>query len=514
MKKELEKIIAEAISALQKDKTWPAFDIPEIEISHPKDEKFGDYTTNVAMVLGKITGKKPMETANIINQQLTTNDLQQFEKLEVAPPGYINFYLSQSYLHRTVTEINRKAQKFGNSILGKGKKVQVEFISANPTGPIHLGNGRGGPLGDALASILEKVGYKVEREFYVNDWGNQIDILGHSVTKDEKAEYRGEYIDDLAKRLPKNLKEPREVGYWAAGMILEEMVKPTCGKLGIKFDNWFSEKTLHEKGKVDKVLELFKKNKLVYEKEGALWYKSTKFGDDKDRVLVKTDGEKTYFAVDTAYHKNKFDRGFDKVIDIWGADHYGDVIRVKSAVEEVLGYKSKLDFIITQFVRVIKDGKEVRMSKRKGVYFALDDLIEEVGKDAVRFIFLSYAPATHVNFDINLARERSEKNPVYYVQYAHARIFSILRKSEIGKRGSTSLDQIGPKISNLELLTYEKELSLMRELNKFPELISEIAESYEAHKLPHYAIKLADKFHAFYEKCRVINEENPELNKR
>ncbi len=382
----------------------------------------------------------------------------------------------------------------------------IEFISSNPTGPIHLGNGRGGPLGDTLANVLEKSGYKVQREFYVNDYGNQIEILGHSILKDNQAQYTGDYIDKLAQKVPAGIKNnSREIGYWAASVILEEFIKPTCEKLGIMFDSWFSEKSLQDTGKVEEVLDILKKKQLVYEKGGALWLKSTNFGDDKDRVMVKADGFKTYLATDFAYHKNKIERGFDKLINIQGADHYKEVEVVKYFVENVLGKKGQLDSILTQFVRIIQNGKEIRMSKRKGVYFALDDLLEEVGKDAVRFIFISYSASSHINFDINLAKEKSEKNPVYYVQYALARISSLLSKIENQKLRI----KIG---ENLSLLSHKKELSLIYELNKFPEIIEEIVESYEVHKLPHYAINLADKFHNFYEECRIIDAENPELS--
>jgi arginyl-tRNA synthetase len=365
-----------------------------------------------------------------------------------------------------------------------------------------LGNGRGGPIGDVLSNILKKSGFQVEREFYINDFGNQVNILGHSILDDKEAQYKGDYIDNLRQEADISIKDSMKIGNWAANIILERFIKPTVANAGINFNNWFSEKKLHDEHKVEKVIEELKEKGLTYEKDGALWYKSTTFGDDKDRVLKKSDGNFTYLAVDFAYHKDKLERGFDKLINIMGADHFKEAEVVKNFVEEYLEAKEKVEYILSQIVRVIRNGREIKMSKRKGVYFALDDLIAEVGKDPVRFIFTSYAPSSHINFDIDLAKERSEKNPVYYVQYAHARICSILEKA---KNFS--------KEANLELLRHKKEWSLIRELNKFPELVREIAENYEVHKLPYYAISVADKFHSFYNTCRVIDEENIELTR-
>jgi arginyl-tRNA synthetase len=509
MKRELEKLVKKAVLSLQEEEKWGEFAMPEIAIDFPKDEKFGDYSTNIAMVLGKSLKSNPMEIANSLklgfSKSLKPSFEDAFEKIEVVAPGYINFYLAPKYLQNKVEEINKLGEKFGNSDLGKGKKINIEFVSSNPTGPIHLGNARGGPLGDALGQIFEKVGYKVEREYYVNDFGNQVEMLGHSILKDPEAQYKGGYIEDLAQRADKEIKDPLAIGHWAAGVIVEEFIKPVCVKFGIKFDTWFSEKRLHNSGEVDAIIEFLKEKELAFEKDGALWFKSTKFGDDKDRVLVKSNGKKTYIATDLAYHRNKIERGFEKIINIQGPDHYKEAEVVRSFVEKVLGEKNKIYSIITQIIKVVRDGQEVKMSKRKGVYYALDDLIEEVGKDAARFIFTSYSPTSHINFDINLAKERSEKNPVYYVQYAHARICSILRKVKSQK------SKVKSDI-NLSLLIHPKELSLLREMNKFPELLEEISESYEVHKLPHYAIKLADKFHSFYDECRVIDGGNPKLS--
>jgi arginyl-tRNA synthetase len=511
MKKDIEKLFTQSILALQREKIFPAFDVPEIEISCPKDEKFGDWTTNVAMVLAKITGMRSMEIAEEINRQLITNNLRQFERVEIAPPGYINFYLSKEYLRNIVIEVNEKKEKFGSSNIGRGIKVNNEFISANPTGPLTIGNGRGGFYGDSIGRVLKKSGYDVTNEYYVNNVGEQALKFAHSFHKDDQAIYTGKHIDELRNSRKDLITESVQV---SAAPLSEEVmsgyIEPDIEKMQIKFDVFTWEESLYDDGFVDKAIEMLKNKNLIFEQDNALWLKTTEFDDDKDRVLIKSSGEKTYFASDCGYILNKVKRGFKKIVEIWGADHHGYIKRFEAAAR-ALGFKGDLRFIIVQLVKLIKDGKEVRMSKRVGNVVYINELIDMVGHDVARFFFLMYAPDTHMNFDLGLAKERSEKNPVYYVQYAHARISSILRKSEIGERGSTSLDRNDPKRSNLDLLSHKKELSLMRELNKFPELIDEISQSYEVHKLPNYAIKLADKFHAFYEKCRVIDEKNPEL---
>lgn len=503
MKQEIRKFIEKAIKDLD-------YETVKVEVDYPKNETFGDYTTNVAMVLAKLAKKNPMEIAESLKNQFLKLRFRKdvFEKIEVIKPGYINFYLSKKYLQNLVQEINDKKNKFGENDLGKGEKIHLDFVSANPTGPVHLGNGRGGPFGDVLANVLEKSGYKPFREYYVNDFGNQVKVLGHSVLKDSEAEYKGKYIDELNKKITK--KDPFEVGQEAASIIISEIIRPSMEKLGIFFDNYFSEKSLHESGEVEKVFEEFRKKDLFYENEGALWFRATKFGDEKDRVVRKSTGEITYFGGDITYHKNKFERGFSKAINIWGADHHGDVKRVLGAVE-ALGYKGRVEVILTQMLKVMQDGQEVKMSKRKGTHVSMDDLIDEVGSDAVRFFFLMYDANTHMTFDLNLAKERSEKNPVYYVQYAHARICSISEKAKEKLGDSVYLDQDDQKTLNLEMLIHEKELNLIRELDKFPEIIQEISQSYEVHKLPYYVIGLADKFHSFYNDCKVIDEKNPEL---
>jgi len=455
------------------------------------DPKFGDYSTNVAMILAKRAGEKPEEIANSIVKNIKNDEI--FEKVEVAQPGFINFKIAIPYLQQKISEIIEAGKKYGGTDLGKDLKVNVEFISANPTGPLTVGNSRGGVIGDALANILGTCGYKVTREYYFNDAGGQIDVLGHSILKDEQAQYKGDYIDELAKKI--TIKDYREIGKKAAQILIGE-IKKTAVKMGINFDVWTAEgQDLREKGKIDKIIEWLKKENLAYEKDGAWWFKSTQFGDDKDRVIVRSNGEPTYFALDCAYHKDKFvERKFDRAINVWGADHYGDLARLKGFVK-ALGYEDKFDILMHQFVRIIKDGKEVRMSKRAGNYILVDDIIDEAGKDVYRFFMLQYAPNSHLVFDLGLAKEQSEKNPVYYIQYAYARISSILAKA-----GSVPSP-------NLTLIKEPAEIALIKEVIKLPDLVIEIAEDYQVQKLPHYTLELATKFHNFYEQCRVISED-------
>ncbi|MCX6764063.1 MAG: arginine--tRNA ligase [Candidatus Moranbacteria bacterium] len=502
MRKELENLLKKAVLELQLG------DGTEVTVDYARHEKFGDYSSNVAMVLAKKLGKNPMEVADKISSWLSVHGSQQFEKNEVVKPGYINFYLSKEYLQKKVAEINKLGEKFGASEIGKGIKINNEFISANPTGPLHLGNGRGGFYGDSLSRIFCQTEFAVTNEYYINDDGGQVIKLGHSVLKDSEAVYIGDYIDELNKKYGKLSLE--EAGQKSAKYILENIIKKTIEeKMKISFDNWFSEKNLYASGQVDEAVEILKNKNVTYEKDGALWLATSKFGDDKDRVLMKADGQKTYLASDCGYILNKIERKFDKIIEIWGADHHGYINRFK-AVAKMLGFSGELKFIIVQLVRLVKNGQEVKMSKRAGNVVYIDELIDKVGQDVARFFFLMYSPDTHMNFDLKLAEEKSQKNPVYYVQYAYARISSILKKIQEHPLPILSLSR-ERGTGGEGLLIHEKELSLIRELNKFPELVEEIAENYEIHKLPYYAIKLADKFHSFYNECRVIDENNLEL---
>jgi arginyl-tRNA synthetase len=488
---EIKNLIEKAIKKLYNLKA-------EVKIDRPESAAFGDYSTNVAMTIKK----NPKEIADVIKSDL-------LEKIEVKN-GFINFFISQKYLQGQVEEILKSGEDYGRINPPKSaefRRVNVEFISANPTGPLTLGNGRGGFCGDVLASVLEKAGHQVEREYYVNDTGEQVRKLGHSVLGDAEAVYKGPYIEDLRLKLKSSStqvfdpevsdRRVSEIGEKAAGMILEEMIKPSVEKMGIKFDTWFSEKKLHDKGEVKKALEFLKEKNLAYEKEGALWFKSTEFADDKDRVLVKENGETTYLASDVAYLKDKFGRGFDKLIFFWGADHYGYINRLKAAAV-ALGYKKEqVDIIIMQLVRLIQGGQEVRMSKRSGIYVTIDELIEEVGLDATRFFFLSRSANSQFDFDMDLAKEKSDKNPVYYIQYAHARICSILAK----------IKDVKSKTPDFKSLNELGELNLIKQLIRWPEVVEDTAKDYQVQRLPQYATDLATAFHSFYRDCHVINED-------
>ncbi len=474
----------------------------EIKVEIPREKNFGDYSTNVPFLLAKKLKQNPAQIAEDLAKKIEAKKPDFLEKVKVEK-GFINFYLKSEWLQKQVIEILNQKEKYGSNNLGQNKKVQVEFISANPTGPLTIGNSRGGVIGDVLAAVLEKSGWQTTREYYFNDAGGQILALGHSVLKDDQAIYKGDYIDKLHQEI--SGKDAAEVGQKAAQEIIEQ-IKETTQNMGINFDVWTAEgKDLRDKGKVEKNIEWLENKKLTYKKDGAIWFRATKFGDDKDRVLVKKNGEPTYFGVDCAYHKNKFvERGFDKVIDVWGADHHGDVKRIKGFVK-ALGYEDKFDIILHQFVRLTKDGKEVRMSKRKGIYVLTDDLLKEVGKDVFRFFMLQYSANSHLDFDLDQAKERSEKNPVFYVQYANARIHGILEKIEKSEALTMDMDP------DFKLLTNPTEIELIKQLIKYPNIIKKISENYQVQKLPFYALKIAASFHKFYEKCRVLNFKEKKL---
>ncbi len=522
MKQKIQQLLGEVLRELAEagDFTFPQ---THFFIERPKDDRFGEFTSNVALVSfaffahalnekanqeiifadqnKRFDVKNPITLAQKIVEKIEERKVDFVEKVEVAGPGHINFYLSQREITSVVERILNEGEKYGASTVGQGIKVNNEFISANPTGPLTVGNGRGGFYADSVARVLRKAGYEVTNEYYVNDAGEQVMKLGHSVLKDTEAVYGGEYIEDLATNNTET--GVRETGEWAAREVLENMIKTSVAeKMQIHFDVWTSEKKIIEDGFVDKALDVLKEKELTFEQEGALWLRTTEFGDDKDRVLVKSDGSKTYFASDAGYILNKMERGFTVFIETWGADHHGYIARFK-AVAQALGFSGGIRFLIVQLVKVVKDGVEVRMSKRAGNVVTIDELIETVGHDVARFFFLMYAPETHMNFDLGLAEERSQKNPVYYVQYAHARLCSILRKAED--------EGIAEGKGDLALLAHEKERELIRELMFFPELVETVAMDYSVHKLPQYAMRLADKFHSFYDACRVIDEEQKEL---
>lgn len=490
MKNILREKIELAISKIYPDSKESNFSVGSTE------ERFGDYSTNAAMILGKARGESPKEVAEKLTSEL--GKIEIFEKVEVAGPGFINFKLSLPYLQQKISEIIASDESYGNSDLGQDLKVNVEFISANPTGPLTLGNGRGGYTGDCLSNVLQAFGASVSREYYINDAGNQALALGHSVLKDEEAVYKGDYIDEIAKQI--ETKDPVEAGGVAAAIIMEKYIKKTVERMGIKFDHWTTESSLR-KGPVEEVLGMLRKDSsLTYKKDGAVWLKTIDFGDDKDRVIIKSDGEYTYIVPDIAYHWLKIKRNYNLLIDFLGADHHGYVSRLKAGVEivgKIQAWGGIFKILIAQLVRLMSKGQEVKMSKRAGTYVTLDELIDEVGADVTRFFFLERSLDTHMDFDLDLAKEHSEKNPVYYVQYAHARISSILAKSPTSKSD----------LLNLDLIKEPAELALIKELIKLPDVVIETAEDFQVQRLPFFAIELANKFHNFYEHCKVISDD-------
>ena len=491
IRKRIEKLIRESLPEIK----------IEIKIERPANKEYGDYSSNIAMVLSKILNEDSFKIAKKIKSRIENKNPKIFERVTAEKPGFINFYLKKEYLQDKLREILEKKEKFSQLNIGKDRKVQVEFISANPTGPLTIGNGRGGFLGDVLSNILEEAGYKVTREYFINDRGEQIKKLGFSVLNPKKGIYKGEYIKKIRKKLVKDLKKIsfEKAGEKAGRIILNEMIKPTIKKMGIRFDKWFSESYLYKSKLIDKVIRMLKNRKLVYEKNGALWFMSKKFGDDKDRVLIKKNGEHTYFLSDIAYHWDKFKRRkFDKVINIWGADHFGYIKRVMAA-KKALDIKGELKIIITQLVKLFKNGKEIKMSKRTGTFITLDELIKEVGTDVSRFLFLTRSPDTHLDFDLDLAKEESKKNPVYYIQYAYARIRNILKKSKYTDSEIFRAD--------FKLLNHKYEIELIKQLLRFPEVIEDIAYDYQVHRLCYYTLELVSIFHKFYENNRVIGED-------
>lgn len=510
MKELIRQLIIEASKKMGLGQEFTAFDL-----TYPKSPQFGDYASNIALQLAPLLKKAPREIAARLTAVLDL-DQQYFKKIEIAGPGFINFFLKDELVTEKVKDILILKQNFGGNALGTGKKIQVEFISANPTGPLQMGNGRGGFTGDCLANVFKKSGYKVWREYYLNDRGNQMDILAESVLRRflelqginlgfPEELYQGEYVKAWAKEIKiKNFdatkisqtpKIKAEIHAWTLQRALGGVKRSAEEIAQIKYDRWFSEKSLYAGKLREEVWQRLSDRQLIYEKEGAWWFKSSQYGDDKDRPIIKSNGDPTYFFSDILYLVNRLEeRKFDKVLMIWGCDHHGDVQRVKAAAE-VLGHKGQLDIILYQLVSLKFKGKEVRMSKRKGNFITLDDLIHEVGLDAARFFFLMNSFDRAMEFDMALAKERSQKNPVYYVQYAHARICSILEK--VGK--------VRIKIDELELQS-PAEFSLCKKLLQYPDLIKEVAEHYSVHFLPFYALDLAREFHNFYDHCRVLDE--------
>lgn len=480
-----------------------------VVVEYPSVPEHGDYATNVAMVHAKDAQKNPRELAEEVVSKLKEHEwiAQTFKDIEIAGPGFINVVLSDTVLQKEVGVMNKLGHTYGVSDEPKEGKIQIEFISANPTGPLTLANGRGGTYGDVLANVFKKVGYSVEREYYINDAGNQIKTFGLSILhaagliEDNEDYYHGEYVAEWVQEQDINWSEyvekPEALGLLAAEKFIEHKISPPVKQLGVEFDKWFSEKKeLHDTGKVAETKEWLTEKGLTYEQDGALWMNTTQFGDDKDRVLVTSNGDVTYFLVDIAYHKNKFDRGFAHVIDVWGADHHGYVGRMMAGVE-ALGHKGDLEVVIMQLVKIIQDGKEVRMSKRKGTFITLQELIDDVGVDVVRWFFLMRSPDSHIDIDLAVAREHSSKNPVFYVQYAHTRLVSVIQKA---LDSGFSHDEKTPEYTI-------QERQLIAHMIKWPELLRDVAEQRSVHMITTYVYTLAEHIQKFYDTSRIIEDE-------
>ena len=483
----------------------------DIQVKSSESEEFGDYTTNVAFRLSQNTGKDATEEANIIGSKILKLKPSLFDKIETKGSGFLNFFISREYFQKQVADILKKRDGYGQLDIGKGKKINIEFISANPTGKLHIGNGRSAFFGDALANVLEKAGYKVVREYFVNNAknSNQIKELGKTALGKGNAyfsEYLKRKIESINSSI-KNSKNEADAGYLLAKEIQGDTRNFIENGLKIRFNNWVFEEDFYKKNKIKNVFEELKKKKMLYQENGedssggeAWWLKTSEFGDKKDWVAVRGTGEPTYLLSDIAYHKDKFDRGFDRVIDIWGADHQAHVSKIKAAAK-ILGFQGVLDILVLQLV-ALKGGE--KLSKRKGEIIALEDLVREIGLDAARFFYLQKSLDSHMEIDLDLAKEQSEKNPVCYAQYANARMRGILEKSkEIYKTGEKRINQE----KNLKLLTHHSELSLIKRLVKFPEIIEDTACDYQVQRLPRYALTLAADFHRFYRDCRVVSDD-------
>lgn len=522
VKNDIANRISDAIYKAKEKGDLPGYVETEIKIETPARPEQGDFATGVAMSLAREVQSDGRSVAGIIVRYLSLDD-SWIQRVDIAGPGFLNFFLGSGWLDKAMAEIWKKGPLYGRTDYGEGKRILLEFVSANPTGPLNVVNARAAAIGDCLASLLEASGYQVSREFYVNDAGHQVDLLADSLEARYRQAlgqdaqlpengYRGEYLLDIAKQLASE-EGDRLLGLpsgerheWLKGYAVSHMIekqKQTLLEYGLKYDTWYSEKSLRETKAHEALVEELREREFIYEKDGALWFRSTEFGDDKDRVVVKSDGEMTYLAPDIAYHKDKLKRGFSHLIDILGPDHHGYVNRLRAGLM-ALGYPGDvLEVIIAQTVRLVRGKDVVKMSKRGGEFISMDELLEDAGKDACRFFFLMRAPSSHLDFDLDLARLQSNENPVYYVQYAHARIASIFRQA----RQEGYVPASGPKEVKVPLLRDPSEIQLMKLLAAFPEEIREIAAAREPNRLITYMMNVSAAFHSFYTRCRVLGED-------
>ncbi|WP_041285812.1 arginine--tRNA ligase [Desulfoscipio gibsoniae] len=528
MRVALEKALVEALGKAVEAGEIPPVELPDFVVEVPREREHGDFATNLAMLLPKQARMAPRKIAEALTQNLPRST-RWLERVEVAGPGFINFILDPRWVLESVPLAVNRQSDYGRVQLGKNKEVQVEFVSANPTGLLHMGNARGAALGDSIAAILEFAGWQVTREYYINDAGNQVENFALSVEaryfellgrEGEVPEggYHGQDIIDTARRYIEehgdkllNVDRRTRLDTLAQYALDEKIggIKKALADFGVNYDVWFSEQSLHDSGKVDGALQRLRERGFLYELEGALWFKASAFGLEKDEVVVRKNGIPTYYAADIAYHMDKFDRGFDRVINIWGADHHGHVARMKGAIK-ALGYDpDALQVLLMQLVRLFSGGEIVRMSKRTGQFVTLEELVDEVGLDAARYFFIMRSADSHLDFDLDLARTQSNDNPVYYVQYAHARICSIFRQLAEQGRGVPGADAV-----NIELLREEAELALARRLADFPEEVALAARQLAPHRIARYVHEVAGLLHSFYNVHRVITDDLELTNAR
>ena len=510
----IKELILESINSCHKNGILPIFEIDQIEVERPQNTDNGDFAVSLPLKLTKVLKSNPLEIANTLTTYIDNEKANiVFDKILVAPPGFINFYLSQNWVQKQLEEILKSGKDYGNITKINPKNIQIEFVSVNPTGPLHVGHARGAVLGSSLASIIQASGDIVSKEYYINDAGNQIDlfvqsvyskystIIGEEYPMPENG-YMGDYIEDIAQEIhdennSRKLNE-KEIKPIALDKMLSN-IRLDLLNLNVEFDNWFSEKSLFTSGEFDDTMNQFEKDQHSFSENNAIWFKATDFGEEKDHVLIRTNLEPTYYATDIAYHRNKFlIRKYDKVIDIWGADHHGHISRLKSALEAIGVDRSKLNILLYQLVSLKQGDDKVRASKRAGTIITTNELVEEVGSDACRYFFISRSPDSHMDFDIDLAQKKSSDNPVFYIQYAHARAFSILK--------SAADEGIKSNKGNIALLRNEHEINLLKKFTELSEIIQISADRYEPHHLAKYSLELATLFHLFYQNCRVIDE--------
>lgn len=521
MKKQLRLRIEKALKSCYDKGLLTCGEVPDFTLEVPARAEHGDYATNLALMLAKPERRSPRQIADVLVEELAA-ETGAWERLEIAGPGFINFFLSNRSWCGVLDEIARQGEHYGETDYGCGRRIQIEFVSANPTGPLHIGHGRGAALGDATASLLQTAGYQVQREYYINDAGNQMQTLGKSlllryrqvlgVEVDFPQDcYQGDYIREMAAAVAEregrrflNVPEDEALGWFTSFGSTEILsgIEEDLAAFGVHFDNWYSEQGLYDRGEVGRSIELLKERGLTYEKDGALWLRSSDYGDDKDRVLVRSNGATTYFASDIAYHKEKFDLGYETVIDVWGADHHGYVPRMKAVLEGLGKKRESLNILLVQLVNLLREGEQVAMSTRAGQFVTLRDVVEEVGRDACRFFFLMRRSDSQLDFDLDLAKKQSTENPVYYVQYAHARVCSVNRNAmqqnlALPRQGEVDLSRLG----------LEEEMSLIKALSRYPEVVTAAAESLEPHRVSSYLQELAAQFHSYYNRHRIITED-------